>query len=668
MLKRPLNRGTSILAALVFVAILSAVGYGVHLLAPSATSQTAAAASPTVTKTPVEQACDEAKQKAALNQGQDATDQSSSATDAAQDNCVAAVVDPSKPNEPANSVNKYMCVGKSAVVDVTASTGAVAVKSTANTSQPKGVCKTVACQPDPSHPGQKDCMNANLAGISKAKITDYLSGNTDTQKFSMTDDRFNDIYGSPNTALDSRATAGIDDVFKNQKAQDDVQSLQGQINDVGQEIHAYTEACSGANLSTCDTTDLQRLDALKAEQADLQAKQDALKSEITDISASKKSLSPDENPNPSTDCETLKTCPGDTRQNPPANCETLKNCPEDGRKDTFPQPKGSVTPPPAQQQQTPPSQQGGGSNSGFNQFLQSMLQSLAKGLGQAATQQQGAPCSSDPNAYAQQQQQYNMQLQQYNYQLQQYNYQQQLSQLNGLQPPPPPIAPAACSPTSQSNTCAAQPAQPTSQCNGQWRPITTQQSNGAACTTGWQCVPSTATPPTADLSCQPLVADVGMSIAIAYSCGNATDATSQGFLTGGALSGSTSTVITTPPPNANSATFGITCRNQNLTANAQCSVQIGRASIILVANPKVVEEGEGTTIGWITSGMQSCVISSPDLGDFTAENADNTSVNGMASTSPLTSDARFLLHCLTVGGNTRDATTTVEVMATSTNQ
>ena len=299
--------------------------------------------------------------------------------------------------------------------------------------------------------------------------------------------------------------------------------------------------------------------------------------------------------------------------------------------------------------------------------MKSILGGLAKGLMANSNAAPAQSCSSDPNAYQQQQQQYNQQLQQYQYQLQQYNYQQQMSQYNGMPAPLPPIAPTPCQQNSSQNTCAAPPAQPSpAGCpNGTWRPITTQQSNGANCTTSWQCVPGGGGAiPTAELSCNPNVADVGMSVAIAYSCTNATGSAGSGFDTDGATSGATTTVIANPPAGTNTATFGIVCTNQNLVGRAECKVQIGRPSIILVANPRIVQSGASSTIGWITSGMRSCVVSSPDMPAFTAENADNTSVNGMATTSPLTSGVRIRLNCTTVGGGVRVATTTVSVIGT----
>jgi hypothetical protein len=316
----------------------------------------------------------------------------------------------------------------------------------------------------------------------------------------------------------------------------------------------------------------------------------------------------------------------------------------------------------------------GGGLGNIGQALQSFLGGLMKGLGGAGGAGAGAACPSDPTAYAAQQQQYQQQLQQYNYQMQQYQYQQQQmqyqAQVSGYVPitqPVAPVAPVACTPTSSSNTCAAAPAQPTTACPSgtTLRPVTSQGSNGATCTTGWQCAASNATTPTAQLSCQPQVADVGMSVSISYGCTNAVSSTGSGFFTNGATSGSTTTVITAPPTGVTKATFGITCINQNLSGQASCDVQVSRPSIVLVANPKVVATSTASTVGWVTSGMSSCVVSSPQQADFTAANAGNTSVNGMATTSPITQDTDILLHCVTLGGGTRDATTTIVTTGSS---
>ena len=188
-----------------------------------------------------------------------------------------------------------------------------------------------------------------------------------------------------------------------------------------------------------------------------------------------------------------------------------------------------------------------------------------------------------------------------------------------------------------------------------------RQSNG--CPTAWQCAGngSSGAQPTAQLSCQPQVADVGMTVSMSYSCGNALHSAGSGFDTRDQLSGSTTTVITTPPSGDNTASFALTCINQTLTASAQCSMQVNQPSIVLIANPSVVPSGTATAIGWVTSGMKSCTISSPDSAAFTAANAGNTSVSGVATTSTLTAPMNVVLNCQTLAGGTRQASASITI-------
>ena len=222
-------------------------------------------------------------------------------------------------------------------------------------------------------------------------------------------------------------------------------------------------------------------------------------------------------------------------------------------------------------------------------------------------------------------------------------------------------------PPPQGTGCLTAPSQPDpSGCqNGTYKP--TYGGTNNACVVGWQCVPGTGgggTAPTAQLSCQPKVADVGMEALITFSCSAGTSSGS-GFNTNGAQSGSATTTLSAPPGNTNTANFGLTCTNAGLTGSAQCSIQVGKPGIVLVANPKTVVSGKTSALGWVTSGMQKCIISSPNLSDFTSQNADKTSVNGTATTPPLTATNsatttyNFLLSCVTLGGGTRQASTTV---------
>ena len=167
--------------------------------------------------------------------------------------------------------------------------------------------------------------------------------------------------------------------------------------------------------------------------------------------------------------------------------------------------------------------------------------------------------------------------------------------------------------------------------------------------------------PTAQLSCQPQIADPGMTIAITWGC-SAGISTASGFSTGGALSGATSTVVTAPPEGTNTVAFGLICTNQTLSSSASCTVQVTKPAIVLVANPDTVALNETSTIGWVTSGMEKCTVSSPDQLDFTERNASRTNINGVAETSPITETTDVFLTCTTLGGNIREATTTISVL------
>ncbi|MBI4093473.1 hypothetical protein HY417_00765 [Candidatus Kaiserbacteria bacterium] len=228
--------------------------------------------------------------------------------------------------------------------------------------------------------------------------------------------------------------------------------------------------------------------------------------------------------------------------------------------------------------------------------------------------------------------------------------------------------PSQCAPPPQQNqNCQPAPAQPTpSNCqNGTWKPTYT-----GACVTGWQCVPGSGTPTptpgvtpapiTALLTCQPQIVDVGMTVFLTYSCSAGTSE-GGGFQTGGAQTGSSTATISNPPAGTNVATFGLKCTEGGISATKQCSVQVARPAIVLVANPKQIPSGRTSAIGWVTSGMRSCVISSTNLQSFTEQHKYSTNVNGAVVTPPLTQSSDFVLKCETLGGGTRAATTTVTV-------
>lgn len=185
---------------------------------------------------------------------------------------------------------------------------------------------------------------------------------------------------------------------------------------------------------------------------------------------------------------------------------------------------------------------------------------------------------------------------------------------------------------------------------------TTQVTVGAQTGTG-----TTGDKPKAQISCQPKIADVGMQVAISYACQNSAASKGDGFSTNNQMSGSATVQVASPTIGETTATYGLTCSNQGQTDSAQCTVQVNKPSIVLVANPKAVKSGEVSNIGWVTGAMDKCTISSPTLNSFTNENANNTSVSGVAKTPPLTQNAKFVLTCTTKAGGTKTAEVNVLV-------
>lgn len=178
-----------------------------------------------------------------------------------------------------------------------------------------------------------------------------------------------------------------------------------------------------------------------------------------------------------------------------------------------------------------------------------------------------------------------------------------------------------------------------------------------------------ATQPTATItSCTPKIADVGKNVSIAFSCTNAVSSTGTNFTTGGQLSGTVDTTVQKPPNGINTIDYGVTCTAQNgQTATAPvCQVEINQPLIVMVTVPAAVKANEKSSVAWVTRGMSSCAISSPDLPAFTEENKNIKNVNGTVPKTPaLTQSTQFTLTCQTKGGEQRTETRTIQVQGGS---
>ncbi|MBV9159177.1 MAG: hypothetical protein JO019_01105 [Candidatus Kaiserbacteria bacterium] len=201
--------------------------------------------------------------------------------------------------------------------------------------------------------------------------------------------------------------------------------------------------------------------------------------------------------------------------------------------------------------------------------------------------------------------------------------------------------------------------------SGVWQQQSNTNTSGQICVTGWQCVQNGSSQPAAQISCQPQVVDPGMSVAISYSCTNSVTSDGIGFFSLHQLSGSTTTVAQLPA-SGNTINYGIACvGTTGAVATSTCNVQVSHPSIVMVANPQTVSRGTTSVVGWVTTGMNACTVSSPDMPDFTAHNAGIRATSGVATTTPIATTTRVVLHCETIGGGTRDATTTITVANTS---
>ncbi len=622
--RRTLHRGASILSALVFVAILSGVITGLEYFATSSTNPT----------TQVAEVVTAVTSKPAVAKKPDASLKG-------DDRCNAPIVQKKGPKEGREGVGS-VCVkgcmykiypGTTTTVDATDTCKGITDAAAKKKCETQSPCNVFQCSA-----GAGACVA--VGGGSDAKKDELLGKAAQVPEYFKDDPTIKKILddAKTNPAAAQAALSKLDPYM--QAAFDEARAdEQMKINDKQVDNNEIIKRLGENDLEAKKLADEnKRLDEQKANLSKVDTEK--LAKEQTPLAP------PDKKPEYQGPCQNGVMNP-QTGACPPAKQPTAPGC-TGPNCSTFADPNAGKNPL--------------GSGSGA-------LDSLLKGLSNAFKPTAPPPppaapaqaCSTDQNVYAQQQAQYQQQLQQYNYQLQQAQYQQQMNQYyaernGGIAPPtqPLPAQPTPCTP-STGNQCQSQPQQPApSACAaGAWR-----ATYNGACITGWQCISTEG--PKASLSCEPQTADVGQTLAITYGCSSGI-ASSSSFKVTTQPGGSATTTVANPPAGTNTATYTLACTDNGKTTGAQCSVQVSRVNIILVANPKTVPAGDTSLLSWLTTGMQSCIISSPDQADFTARNSSNTSVVGAATTSAITTATRFLLHCETAAGAIRDATTTISV-------
>ena len=658
------ERGASILASLVIVAMLGGTALVADLSNSSRDSQVAASlAATSLPPTPIrkvvtdpkkgappvgtfeeqqEKACEEriaasAKAGALVNfekttvtkkKGENAGSsdpgtekkKESDGSEAIVDLCISVYASASHSEATKHEKSSYECRGRLAKISINTEGTAISESSPYKISL-KGQCKTIECKPDPGNPEKVECIVGDASGDT---LRDAGKFSKDALKIKLDKDDFDSkgIGTTLNKQEDDALQRALEEAGEKHAANTaEVKSRAEAYEKALQEL----AACKG-----CSNKDELEQAAKNAEKelGVAEKRYELSRDELDRLKIARVALNAEGGP-PGKDGDADKGgCPpncGPTGSNDSNNGGLSSNGP--GGQNTFPP--------------------GGGPPPGLGQmFGQALGQALGLGKQCAKTQQE----------HQQQQQQYQQELQQYSYQRDQWYYQQQYNNARTQPPPPPMPLPAPC--FQQGQNCPQAPAQPPqSNCpNGTWKP-----TYSGACVTSWQCTPGGDGQHAAQISCQPQVADVGMTLSISYACSAGT-AIGSGFVASTSPAGSATTTVATPPAGANIATYTLTCTNEGRTATASCNVQVAKPAIVLVANPKTVPSGETSAIGWVTSGMQSCVISSPDLPSFTEQNKNATNVNGTVTTPALSSGATFVLKCTTIGGGMREASTTVSML------
>lgn len=370
-------------------------------------------------------------------------------------------------------------------------------------------------------------------------------------------------------------------------------------------------------------------------------------------------------------CPGTPGCPGYPTKSP-ADTQVPDNRIPDNR---GPQQRDPNAANPNRQPNTFGGQQGGGQQSGGGQSQpQQQQQQRTPYQSTPQKQTQTTQCPTDQNQYNQivsaWQQQWSSYRVQYN------SCQSSLSSgayVDCGQTQTPPDQPCVPSNTNQCQQLAiAQQQQPSSSlCSaGTWTP----QKSGE-CIVGWTCSANGTnnggtTKPTASLTCGKQVVDSESSFNLTYKCTNATKSEGIGFSTKNATSGVELISVGTPSAETDLKTYTLKCSNSQESVADTCSVQVNRITppIWHMIPGQTVKSGNSVTVGWITGGTNACVISSPDLPDFTEAHKNNPSANGAVDLPVLTNtgsnpkNITLKLNCTTKGGGSREWSTTVRVL------
>jgi hypothetical protein len=173
--------------------------------------------------------------------------------------------------------------------------------------------------------------------------------------------------------------------------------------------------------------------------------------------------------------------------------------------------------------------------------------------------------------------------------------------------------------------------------------VTTLDSDPDNNCSAWQ--PLNVSPPAPScptLSVNKTDINAGDPVTLTWSCRNASSCTevsnTDGFVTGGSLSGSHSATPTATGP----ATYGLTCDGSTFYFP---SVTVHSPTVSLIATPARVPAGATTTIAWSSSDTSSCSITK----NGKPFSSGPTSSLGVADT--ITGQTKYVITCHTYGAD-----------------
>ncbi|MCR4276068.1 MAG: hypothetical protein NUV90_01655 [Candidatus Parcubacteria bacterium] len=158
--------------------------------------------------------------------------------------------------------------------------------------------------------------------------------------------------------------------------------------------------------------------------------------------------------------------------------------------------------------------------------------------------------------------------------------------------------------------------------------------------------------PTATLSANPKIVDVGQSTTLTWGSDNATSCTGSGFSTGGATQSPSDGASSGPLNTPGTVSFSLTCSSDagGTSLPASDSVTVLDPSAFMTVSPARVPKGSPAQVSWGASGVSSCVVTGPS-GMLASGASDDTTFSFPVGSREVVIEGQstFTITCQTTG-------------------